>query len=394
MSAESSTGDGGAAQSDTTTETSLLDTEIFERDTEGGLPDDHQTPFDVAAGVDVSTLEISAETVIETVQRPWEAAHSRIKEEESIPSWTGSVNVDLLDLVIRHISNSIRESKLLIAEDGFYVSVTDPANVQMFELWLDKGDFDNYNVDFEGIIGLKWSSDLKTMIQQVKSGTVVDMAIKLDEPGTTSEHLHFDFGDEFQIPDGVNMSTLDLSVRNIKQKIATSGRLKITVDDGFVMRTKTIDPDSMRDVPDLPSVKHQSQLSFPGVDLKNYLNRADDFGDYIDIRAPADEEDVVVFNTEGDITEVSKTYESVEDLVEYSGKKSAKDLEFSVSTNPGDESKFSIDHVAKFVNGNRKTDLRAPYHIGFGREVPIKVRRELGDESFISCMVAPRVTND
>lgn len=384
---------GGSAQAQTsTTEATLLDESIYSESdgVVGGRSSDADSvqPFN---GVELDTLFLSPEVIVERTHKPWRKAREEITNASGVPKWSASINVDVLDLFIRHIKGSISESQLFVTEDGLYIRVTNPANVQLFEVWIDKEDFEEYDVDSEGLLGIGWTKNVQTMINQVDSGEVVDVGTFIELKGSAAPDLVFKFGPEFQIPKGVDLSTLSLSADKISSKLDPSDRTKFEIDDGFVMRAKTIDPDSVRAVPDIPESNSTSRITLPGVDLKEFLSRADTIASYFSIESTPNAG--VTFDADGDTASVEKTFEGIEDLIEYDESKPNGDLELSTFAQQSDRSKYSIEFVKDVLGGIRKTQLRESYRIDFGNEELLKMTRSLGSESFIQIMVAPRISS-
>ena len=377
-----------------TAKTTLLDDSLHnqaptEVDTESDQGVESENKFEDA---NLETLFLSPQAVIEKTRQPWKNAREEITEVSGIPRWTGSINVDTLDLFIRHIQKSVTETKLLVTKEGLYTRVTNPANVQLFEVWIDKSDFESYDVESEGVLGIGWTKNVKTMINQVSSGEVIDIKTHIETEGSPAPDLSFEFEDEFQIPEGVDLSTLEMSASKISGKLDGSNRAKFEIDDGFVMRTSTISPTSLRSIPDLPEMDHTSRITLPGLDLKEFLSRADTIGRFFSLLS--DPEGSVVFNSEGDTASVTKEFEGVEDLMEYVEGARNDNLELSTYAQKVDESTYSIEFAKDTLSGIRKTQLRESYRIDFGDEQPMAMERSLGNESFIKTIIAPRISNN
>ena len=393
MSTNTSTSDGSAQGQTTTTEATLLDESIYNQSS--GTTGAHSGTTEIDSvgkfnGADLETLFISPEAIIEQTHQPWKDAREEISDATGVPQWNASINVDTLDLFIRHIQGSIRETRLFVTEEGLYTRVTNPANIQMFEVWIGKEDFEDYHVEAEGVLGIDWSNNVKTMINQVDSGDTVDIGTLIDLKGSVAPDLEFEFGPEFQAPNGVDLSTLEMNASKISSKLDHSNRAKFEIDDGFVMRTKTIDPDSIRAIPEIPEMDHTSRITLPGTDIKEFLSRADNIARYFGFESSP--EQGVTFSAEGDTASVEKEFKSVEDLIEYVDGGKNGGLELSTFAQKTDESRYSIEFVKDVLGGIRKTQLRESYRIDFGDEQPLKMKRALGDESFIQVIVAPRIS--
>ena len=391
MSTNTSTSDGSVQAETTAVETTLLDESMY--NSSSGVPSSLNSDSESEAafnGVNLETLSLSPETVIEQTRQPWKDAHENISDATVIPKWNVSINVDTLDLFIRHMKNSIRETRLLVTKDGLYTCVSNPANVQMFEVWIGKEDFENYQVESEGVLGINWTKNVQTMINQIDAGEVVDIGTFIETNGSPAPDLEFEFGPEFQIPSGIDLSALELTANKISGKLSHSNRAKFEIDDGFVMRTKTIHPDSLRSAPDIPEMDLTSRITLPGLDLKEFLSRADNIAKYFTVES--NPEGGVVFSSEGSTASVKKEFGSVEDLVEYVDGGRNEDLELSTFAQKTDQSQYSIDYVKDVLGGIRKTQLRESYRIDFGADQPLTMKRALGDESFIRVMVAPRIS--
>lgn len=339
--AESSQKVSGQSQ---TSQADLFNT-TYEYSTEGNLPEDIQRDFEIPIGSSLYTLSLSVETILDNIKPGWERAVEVLEAGEKEPEWNGSIDPDVLDRVLRHIPKNIDELKLIISEDGWYSRVVDPANVCMHEFYIDKTDFESYNVSVEGIVGITLDN-LSSAYSSTKNTANIDI--------------------EFDGPER-----------------------KFTVDDGTPIVQSLIDPDCLRQAPDIPNLELPNEIALPGDELRVLLKRLTAFahGDHVLVSGD-DKTEEVTFSVESHSETVHKTYASARDLQHPTAENKSA---FKMATPESGETLLSGDYVKNYLTSIRKKDLNDSYTLIFGHEFPIKLRTQFSEKSFSMFMLAPRI---
>jgi hypothetical protein len=260
------------------------------------------------------------------------------------------LNIDHISVMQSHVSNVVGESRVAFTENGVFTRAVDPANVATVTAWLDSDDFITYDVEKPGVIAVGWEKNVGTIINQPASGDRVDFRVGQRRDGS------------------------DLP--------------KFEVDDGITMRGKTFSPDSLREQPDpLPrDDEMQSVLRTTGTDLRKILNRLNTFTDHVTFRSDPDSGGVMI-EGEGASTTVEKVYDDSDAVVEAD---KVNSLNFTSDAVAGDESAYSVDYVRDFITGARKSALRDEFTVRFGDDTPVRIQRDLADNSMIRTTVAYR----
>jgi hypothetical protein len=302
-------------------------------------------PGDGDTGTDIQPESIDAGT-------PWEPYVGIVEDMPATPQVESRVNIDHLSVIQSHVASCIAESRLAFSEDGLFIRVKDPANVAAFTAWLDQEDFIVYHVDEPGVIGLSWGNVGGKIIDQPAKGERVDLTV-----GKT--------GDD------------------------PRPKPKFTVDDGILMRGDTIAPDALRDQPDPPTqheLDMESALTVTGTELRTLLNRISNFSDVVTFQADPESGGVMI-RGDGDTSSVEKTYTDSGDVADTD---KVQGFSFQSDATIGDTSKYSLEYLRDFVTGPRKSELRAEFTARFGDQTPLRLTRELADNSMIRVSIAPR----
>jgi len=341
--AETAETEASSAGQSTTTQAGLFDT-TYEYSTEGNLPEDIQRDFEIPASASLFTLTLPVDWLLEEIKPAWKDAAELIKECSDQPAWEGSINSLHLERVLRHIPSSINEMKIAVTEDGWYASVVDSANVCMFEYWLHKDDFSQYNLSDEGVLGIN-ISHLKKTFKSDSKGQDIDISFNDDRT--------------------------------------------YTVDDGTPVTASLIDPDSVRQSPDLPDLHLPCSIELPGEEVKTLIRRLGEFGDHFRVTSDEANQDVV-FETESHDTDFGKKYAGKEDLQVYNPLK-PDEHPFNLDVPESGSSLVSGDYLGGFIQSLRNKDLSEAYTVIFGHEFPIMIEMGLCGGSFARFMLAPRI---
>ncbi|MDS0243134.1 MULTISPECIES: hypothetical protein [unclassified Haloferax] len=368
----------------------LTDDQTWEYDTTGNLPEDIVREFEIPENANLYTLFMDIDELREAMKTPVEEAIDLIETTDGRPpAFEGRVCQDLLDLVHRHLYGVINESRIAIHDDGWLIRVVDSANVMMYHIWIDAGDFEHYTCKRPGVIGVSWKDGVSDALADFRKGTTIDVAVRNELPGSPANPPEVEWTDGFQLLD-VSLKTLE---RSVEKTIEALERRDTTLvfDDGIEASVGLIEPGHVRTTPDLPEIDQTSRVELPGVDLNEICKRADRNAAHLSVEA---DEANLTFTADGGRTTVSKTYAGVEDLFEYDPDDTNDRLQFEADTNDGDHSIYSGDYFANFWKKVRKTSLRETYTMRFGDELPVTVQRDLGESGTIQVMLAPRIQSD
>ena len=249
-------------------------------------------------------------------------------------TFSAIVEADTLSETIGALTPILDECRIHLEPDGIEVQGVDPANVAMTRVELDANGFESYDAG-GGLIGV----DLERLAEvagMAESGDLIQ--IELDE---------------------------------------ATNKLEIVVGDSLEFTMALIDPDSIRQEPDIPDLDLPAAYVFEGGELDRAITAADLCSDHIALEARADSE--LVFSAEGDTDDVEVTLAD-------------RDLLSGRLEGDGAESLFSLDYLK---------DLRKPIgsetevSMVCGDEMPAKLRYSLadGDVSVLN-MLAPRIQSE
>jgi len=242
------------------------------------------------------------------------------------------VSASTLRDALDSVSVLVDECKVRLNEDGLSIRAVDPANVGMVDLSLDSAAFESYEAD-GGVIG-------------VNLARLEDIA----GMGNTGDLVHLE---------------LDEETRKLHIRI-----------DGLSYTLALIDPDSIRQEPDIPDLDLPAQIIVEGNQLDRGITAADMVSDHINLRVDEDAETFHI-EAEGDTDDVDFEL----------GADALIDLE----AGPAD-SLFSLDYLKDM---NKAIPGDAEVTIELGEEFPVKLHYEfaegLGNVTF---MLAPRIQSD
>jgi len=242
------------------------------------------------------------------------------------------VSASTLRDALDSVSVLVDECKVRLNEDGLSIRAVDPANVGMVDLSLDSAAFESYEAD-GGVIG-------------VNLARLEDIA----GMGNTGDLVHLE---------------LDEETRKLHIRI-----------DGLSYTLALIDPDSIRQEPDIPDLDLPAQIVVEGNQLDRGITAADMVSDHINLRVDEDAETFHI-EAEGDTDDVDFEV----------GADALIDLE----AGPAD-SLFSLDYLKDM---NKAIPGDAEVTIELGEEFPVKLHYEfaegLGNVTF---MLAPRIQSD
>jgi proliferating cell nuclear antigen len=226
----------------------------------------------------------------------------------------------------------VDECKIRLNEDGLAIRAVDPANVGMVDLSLDAGAFESYEAD-GGVIG----------VNLTRLEDIAGMA-------NTGDLIHLE---------------LDEETRKLLIRI-----------DGLSYTLALIDPDSIRQEPDIPDLDLSATIVVEGAQLGRGITAADMVSDHIRLRVDPEAEAFLV-EAEGDTDDVNLDL-GTDDLI---------DLE------PGRaDSLFSLDYLKDM---NKAIPGDAEVTVELGEEFPVKLHYAFAEGlGTVTFMLAPRIQSD
>ncbi|WP_211311654.1 DNA polymerase sliding clamp [Halarchaeum salinum] len=242
------------------------------------------------------------------------------------------VSADTLRDTLDSVSVLVDECKIHLNDDGLEIRAVDPANVGMVDLTLSADAFESYEAD-GGLIGVDLSR-LEDIAGMADAGQLVQF--ELDEE-TRKLHIRI---------------------------------------EGLEYTLALIDPDSIRQEPDLPDLDLPAQVVVEGADIDRAVRAADMVSDHIALGVDAENERFYV-DAEGDTDDVHLELER-EDLI---------DLE------AGDaRSLFSLDYLKDM---NKAFPKDAEITLELGEEFPVKMHFDFAEGlGSVTYMLAPRIQSN
>ncbi|WP_418285485.1 DNA polymerase sliding clamp [Halorubrum sp. DTA46] len=230
------------------------------------------------------------------------------------------------------VSVLVDECKIRLNEEELSIRAVDPANVGMVDLTLEAAAFESYEAD-GGVIGVNLAR-LEDIAGMANSGDLIHL--ELDEE---TRKLHIEI-------------------------------------DGLSYTLALIDPDSIRQEPDIPDLDLAAEIVVEGAQIDRGIKAADMVSDHIRLRV--DEADEAFYiEAEGDTDDVDLKL-TREDLI-------------ALTAGPAD-SLFSLDYLKDM---NKAIASDAEVTIELGEEFPVKLHygfaEGLGQVTF---MLAPRIQSD
>ncbi len=242
------------------------------------------------------------------------------------------VSASTLRDALDSVSVLVDECKIRLNEDELAIRAVDPANVGMVDLSLEAAAFESYEAD-GGVIGVNLSR-LEDIAGMANSGDLV--------------HLE-----------------LDEETRKLNIRI-----------DGLSYTLALIDPDSIRQEPDIPDLDLAANIVLEGADLGRGIKAADMVSDHIRLRVDPDAEAFFI-EAEGDTDDVNLEL-GTDDLIDLTA---------------GDaDSLFSLDYLKDM---NKAIPSDAEVTVELGEEFPVKLHYNFAEGAGnVTYMLAPRIQSD
>jgi proliferating cell nuclear antigen len=243
--------------------------------------------------------------------------------------FTAIVRADTLQATLGSVGVLVDECKIHLNEDGLEIRAVDPANVGMVDLSLSAEAFESYEAD-GGLIGVNL-----VRLQDIAGMADSDQLVQLE---------------------------LDEETR----------KLHISID-GLEYTLALIDPESIRDEPDLPDLDLSSTIVIEGRDIDRAVTAADMVSDHIELGVNEDNETFYVA-AEGDTDDVHLELDA-DDLI---------DLVVGPAS-----SLFSLDYLNDM---NKAIPKDAEVRMELGEEFPVKLHFDIAEgEGSVTYMLAPRI---
>jgi len=242
------------------------------------------------------------------------------------------VSADTLRTTLDSVSVLVDECKIHLNEEGLAIRAVDPANVGMVDLELDATAFESYDAD-GGLIGVNLTR-LEDIAGMADAGQLVQLE-------------------------------LDEETRKLHIKI-----------DGLEYTLALIDPDSIRQEPDLPDLDLPARIVIEGRDIDRAVRAADMVSDHIALGVDS-AEDLFYVDAEGDTDDVHLEL-GPGDLIDLDA---------------GDaHSLFSLDYLKDM---NKAIPKDGEVAVDLGEEFPVKMHFEIAEGlGQVTFMLAPRIQSD
>jgi proliferating cell nuclear antigen len=242
------------------------------------------------------------------------------------------VRAATLQATLDSVGVLVDECKIHLGEDGLEIRAVDPANVGMVDLSLDADAFESYEAD-GGLIGVNL-----VRLQDIAGMADSDQLVQLE---------------------------LDEETR----------KLHISID-GLEYTLALIDPESIREEPDLPDLDLSSTIVIEGRDIDRAVTAADMVSDHIELGVDEDEETFYV-KAEGDTDDVHLELDA-DDLID-------------LTVGPA-SSLFSLEYLK---NMNKAIPKDAEVRTELGEEFPVKLHFDIAEgEGTVTYMLAPRIQSN
>lgn len=245
---------------------------------------------------------------------------------------SAKIDVGTLQDVLTPISVLVDECKINLDQDELEIRAVDPANVCMVDVSIQSAGFEGYSAQ-RSVIGV----DLERFQDIIKMG------------GSDSEvHLIAD----------KDTQTLEIEVENVSYSLAL------------------IDPDSIRDGPDIPDIDLSSQVDIEGSHISQGIKAAGMVSDHVDLSFKSDTDEFVV-GAEGDTDDVEVAHG--EGRVE----------EITVPNDSG--STYSLEYLKKISKAISNSEN---IHLKMDSEKPVRIEFDFADSNgSVIYMLAPRIQN-
>lgn len=302
--------------------------------------DDPESTADAAPDGDTDAADAEDDSDAVEDEQPDAGANEAASEDadaseadnEATEEFRAIVDASTFDSFLTQLQSVVEESKLHLKPDGLEATAVDAANVAMVSTTLKPAAFESYTAG-GGVIGVNLDQ-LADIIGMANSGDLV---------------------------------TLELNPDTMKLEIAT---------DNLSYTMSLIDPDSIRQEPDIPDMELDSTVELDPSQLSRGIKAADMVADHLGLRADSSDE-VFFIEAEGDTDDAS--FALSEDDVE------ALDVGDS-------ESLFSLDYMKDLKKALNEADSVT---MRFDDDFPVKFYTNYAEDlATATIMLAPRIQSD
>jgi proliferating cell nuclear antigen len=242
------------------------------------------------------------------------------------------VRADTLQATLDSVGVLVEECKIHLDENGLEIRAVDPANVGMVDLTLEAEAFESYEAD-GGLIG----------VNLTRLSDIAGMA-------DSDQLVHLELDEETR-------------------------KLQISID-GLEYTLALIDPDSIRDEPDLPDLDLPADIVIEGRDIDRAVTAADMVSDHIELGVDTGS-DVFYVAAEGDTDDVHLELDT-DDLIDLTAGEAA--------------SLFSLDYLQDM---DRAIPKDAEVALELGEEFPVKLHFDIAQGGgSVTYMLAPRIQSN
>jgi proliferating cell nuclear antigen len=242
------------------------------------------------------------------------------------------VRAERLQSTLDSVGVLVDECKIHLDEEGIEIRAVDPANVGMVDLSLDASAFESYEAD-GGLIGVNLVR-LQDIAGMADSGQLVEL--ELDEQ---------------------------------------TRKLHISID-GLEYTLALIDPESIREEPDLPELDLAATIVIEGRDIDRAVTAADMVSDHIELGVD-DADELFYVKAQGDTDDVHLELDA-EDLIDLV---------------PGEAaSLYSLDYLQDM---NKAIPKDAEVTMDLGEEFPVILNFDIAEgEGSVTYVLAPRIQSN
>ncbi|WP_267641342.1 DNA polymerase sliding clamp [Haloarchaeobius amylolyticus] len=249
-----------------------------------------------------------------------------MQETAQVARFEAIVDATVLDAKLQLVDAVADEALFQLREDGLFVRVIDPAEVAMVETDLPASAFEHYESD-GGVLGF----DVATLAEAVGLADTDDPLLSLE---------------------------LDAEAR------------KLTVEGAdFSYAIAPLHPDSVRQVPDVPTADLPNELTIAAADLQRAVGACDRLANTVHVTVDPDAE-TVSFRAEADVDDLAFTYD--------------QDRLSSLDATAATETILSLDYTNRIVS-----EMAGEVTLHLGEEKPAFFEYER-DGIAVKNVIAPR----
>lgn len=261
-------------------------------------------------------------------------------ETKVASSFAARMEANVIQTIIGQFTPIADEGRLHLNEDGLNINIVDPANVMMRSGDYPKALFEEWNTS-GGCLG-----------------------VNLDR-----------FADVISMADKDELITLELTSKR---------RLRVAFD-GLEYTLALIDPESIRQEPDIPDLDLTAGFEVQARQIKRANKAADMVSDHVGYEAHGpngDHRGQIKVVAEGDTDDVDITWEPSEDVTDVTLPSQGKTV----------DSLYSLDYMKDIIKNVGKDTM---FTVRVGDEFPIMLEHTMGDgRGKVTTMLAPRIQSN